>query len=62
MPNIELKQCPFCGCEKPYMNKNVGMYIWFFVQCPKCSAKSAEKRISTEAAEAWNRRANDEEP
>lgn len=55
---LKLKSCPFCGCVKPYLDKSVGMYIWHFVKCPKCFAKSSENRKIEDAAEVRNRRAD----
>lgn len=72
MAKIKLRPCPFCGEEEPYMAQNyLGQK---FVRCPNCGATMwgkdtddwrigthGEKNAEKLAAEAWNRRATDEE-
>ena len=67
---MELKPCPFCRAN-PYMAQNyLGQK---YVRCPECGAvvwgkdtddwrisTMGEKKAEKAAAEAWNRRANDE--
>lgn len=68
----KIKPCPFCG-SKPYVAQNyLGQK---YVRCPECGAcvwgKDAddwrisamgEKNAEKAAIEAWNRRANDDQP
>ena len=68
MKDIELKPCPFCGgTAKLYREQGIGGYFGSVIRCEDCGAKAAWKQISYttacdhEAAEAWNRRANDEQ-
>ena len=66
----ELKPCPFCGEQ----NLSISMACWsiaqeddklqwvdyWYVVCGKCGTKSYQYGTETLAAEAWNRRASDE--
>lgn len=74
MKTPELKPCPFCG-GKAELEHNIGSSSWF-IQCGDCTARnegwcnrtngngkevyeSIIECVET-AAEAWNRRATDE--
>ena len=65
MPNIELRECPFCGGGGKIMHNNYGSSTYSYVKCEKCKCatdeiKSAPEYCSDEkAAEAWNRRNDD---
>lgn len=68
MTDIKLKPCPFCGgTAKVYREKNHGGLDGSVVRCENCGAKAEWKALSYttacdhEAAEAWNRRAKDEQ-
>lgn len=64
---MELKPCPFCGDdEAPRMMIRKGKDGWrdrYYVLCEYneggCGAESGWYHYESEAAEAWNRRAND---
>ena len=61
MPNIELRECPFCGSEAElyqYNDKRNGI-VSSSVRCKKC--RVLMMCIDDKAAEAWNRRKNDAE-
>ena len=57
----ELKPCPFCG------SNNVKIHIPYFaadcymVQCYDCNCNTAVYESAENAAEAWNRRAKNEQ-
>lgn len=53
---IELKPCPFCGGEAHYVKCSDGE-AW--VRCKDCGTETAIFDSVEEAAEAWNRRADD---
>ena len=55
MGEIELKECPFCACDRAEI---IGGIV-FWVECPDCGAQTDVFDIPEEAAEAWNRRANE---
>ena len=60
--NGRLKECPFCGEKEALEMKEHWMCRdrWF-VQCYGCGCNSACFRTKEEAAEAWNRRADNDE-
>lgn len=61
---IELKPCLFCGSKAkivPYDSIRFFENILYRVKCTKCYASNFKLLPTQEqAAEAWNRRANDE--
>lgn len=58
---IKLKPCPFCG-GRPLSCVNDGTETKFGVICFACGGSiSATKDSLEEAAEAWNRRAGEQE-
>lgn len=65
MNEIELKPCPFCGGLGILNNET--KRIVSFVKCIQCGAESGMVKVSAEycadekAAEAWNRRADNNE-
>lgn len=70
MGTAELKSCPFCGGEAKFLFRKLeGVGIVIRVGCKSCLAKSPAKRSErhygwhetlVDAADAWNRRAKDE--
>lgn len=57
---MELKKCPFCGNTATIKPFDVFGAKYFYVKCNKCNAEiNAPRSSEKEAAEAWNRRAND---
>ena len=56
METVELKRCPFCGGEAIFPKNGIST----FVICTKCGATSCWCTSKAEAAELWNRRADDE--
>ena len=57
---MELKPCPFCGSDNveihiPYMISDM-----YMVQCYDCNCNTAIFETPEKAAEAWNRRAENE--
>lgn len=58
----KLKPCPFCGDEIPFGGHVFGRdgSERFGVWCTECSIR-IERNSMSEAIEAWNRRATDEE-
>lgn len=65
MPEIKLKSCPFCGGEGKLIASGFNE-CYSLVKCEQCGAESGMFRISKEycsdekAAEAWNRRTDDD--
>lgn len=57
MPENEIKllPCPFCGGEGEMFGNGIDVC---FVSCRKCHADTTIRNSPREAAEAWNRRAN----
>lgn len=54
---MELKPCPFCGAKpRTFVEPDGGCHI----RCWFCGSAHAYGRTEKEAAEKWNRRANDE--
>lgn len=56
MSEIKLKPCPFCCGEA----KIVKSYYTIWVKCICCGAKSRCEENEEKAADAWNRRADNE--
>ena len=62
----KLKPCPFCGGESIMRHRPTALNVFSYVACTRCGATGKEIQISSEyasddkAAEAWNRRANDD--
>lgn len=54
----ELKPCPFCGGEAE-TSRGLHRYDCWGVWCPECKVRTDLYLSEREAAEAWNRRAND---
>lgn len=68
MAEIELKPCPFCGFNSPTMRIYKGKDGWrdrYTVICRYdeggCGAEGGMYHSAIEAAETWNRRADDEQ-
>lgn len=65
MNEIKLKPCPFCGGEAEFGTNPTG-YRTIWVYCSECKAESNrfESNIyscaAEDAAEAWNRRTENE--
>lgn len=65
--NTELKPCPFCGgvgaiCATPWdfdKTRPAGEHK-YIVECSECLAQTDEYAIRERAAEAWNRRSDNE--
>ena len=68
MPNIELKPCPFCGGTGELKHRAFLGGSYAFIQCKQCHCTTDGICSDTsycadeKAAEAWNRRADDEKP
>lgn len=56
MSEIKLKPCPFCGGKAEYMRGD--RYKW--VHCTSCLATTGNYYTVKDAAQAWNRRADNE--
>lgn len=62
----KLKPCPFCGGEAIMRHISSIMDVFSYVTCTRCGVQSPNFKVSSEyasddkAAEAWNRRANDD--
>ena len=56
MSSIELKPCPFCGCEARLTQYFPGRN--YSVQCSVCGAATLHYTNEVDAARAWNRRYN----
>ena len=66
-----LRRCPFCGSEKiqflisghfqPWNDE--GMRLWYNCSCYECGAEidTGSAKTMKEAAQAWNRRAGEQE-
>lgn len=54
----ELKPCPFCGSlpeiisRRPFVNKTK----WYWVQCQRCKAETADRFNIDDAVSVWNKR------
>lgn len=62
MPEIKLKNCPFCGNTNPIIQRRYvaqGKAI-YAVQCGKCYARMVFLDRKYKAIEAWNRRVENE--
>ena len=57
MNEIRLRECPFCK-GKAYIRN--ALYISFWVKCSECYAETGTFQTEQEAAEAWNRRAGEQ--
>ena len=57
MNEIRLRECPFCK-GKAYIRN--ALYISFWVKCSECYVETGTFQTEQEAAEAWNRRAGDQ--
>ncbi len=53
----ELKPCPFCGCNKPYI---ADYKDEFTVECSRCDCSTRLCDTKEEAIDAWNTRDNPE--
>lgn len=58
MEELNLESCPFCGGEAVD-----GFSVWdgFFIYCTNCGGQSGYADTLAQAADKWNRRANDSE-
>ena len=56
---INLKPCPFCGGEAILLSNFRGAE--YFIECRVCTVETAPYDTEEEAAEAWNRRWDDEQ-
>ena len=53
----ELKPCPFCGSVVIEENtNNFGSFVFHFMCCERCSAKTAYYETKKSAIDAWNKR------
>ena len=59
MDEIKLKRCPFCGGE-PVFRTYEGDECEYQVSCQYCFAETWIEESKEEAAELWNRRAENE--
>ena len=61
---MELKPCPFCGCEEVRIKKYYAgtMEKGASIECPNCHIEMAYQNATCAimVCHAWNRRANDE--
>lgn len=63
---MELDRCPFCGGKARLATDFRGLTLVAFIKCDACRAKTEEFGASInytaieKAAEAWNRRVNNE--
>lgn len=65
MSEISLKPCPFCGGEATLINTTVLGMDCKSVMCMRCKAKVNNfggSNTAIKAAEAWNRRADTNDP
>ena len=56
---IELKPCPFCGCDVLYFDKSYSYFRGSTIYCPDCDMVFTLDNIDADndqVAEAWNRR------
>lgn len=69
MTEIKLKHCPFCGGKGKLRRESLHFTRWVqysFIRCEKCFANGKRIVVSVEysaddkAAEAWNRRNNND--
>lgn len=58
MADIELKPCPFCGKSKAKIHYPYFTDTYCCIQCYECYCTTALFKTPDEAAEAWNRRAD----
>jgi len=62
---IDLKPCPFCGCDAQLDHDQVGFNLYSKVRCVNCHCSTKKFGISTKvssdelAIEAWNKRVGD---
>lgn len=64
MAEIELKPCPFCGGEVYFVDLSTKDEQFFMIQCEVCPASVCFGDMSEtkeQAAELWNRRADNAE-
>ena len=62
MFEIKLKPCPFCGGIADVVRIEKWEKVIFFATCLYCGAEMPRNsRTVIEAAEAWNRRADNEQ-
>jgi hypothetical protein len=50
---VELKPCPFCGCNFPEKLTGMGEY---WIKCPKCNSSCDMKSNADDCVNAWNKR------
>lgn len=66
MAEIELKPCPFCGCDRVFMRAVEYDPCINIIRCPDCKIKFTttiwyrghKSNNRDRTAEAWNRRAD----
>ena len=64
---IDLKPCPFCGCDAQLDHDQVGFNLYSKVRCVNCHCSTKKFGISTKvssdelAIEAWNKRAGEQD-
>ena len=57
----DLKPCPFCGSKASMLYLSDLEGVMWFVCCPSCGiGQQLDYKSEEDAAEVWNRRANDE--
>ena len=57
MNEITLRKCPFCGDEGAIGRHRDN----YFVECCKCGSRTWFYKRAEKAAEAWNRRAGEQD-
>lgn len=61
MSEIKLKPCPFCGGKAESCTPWMGMAYGYWVRCEACGCETEVSSTEEQAAEAWNRRAGEQD-